>query len=174
MENVLPTSLTHLIFGNYFNQNITKNVLPNNLTHLTFGDNFNKVIKKDVLPTSLTHLVFSANYCQTIEEFPPNLTYFIDGYRNLHEIPTTLKVFGFPYFSSIKDNLPNNIERIIIFFNYNNNDNDKNKITNIPSTVKEISIYEPFGCKDDAEKFIEKIPFDCIITYFDTFETYFI
>ena len=39
MVNVLPHNLTHLTFGEEFNQPLVIDVLPHNLTHLTFGRN---------------------------------------------------------------------------------------------------------------------------------------
>ena len=43
-EEVLPQSLTHLIFDHYsnFNQKLKEGVLPQKLTHLTFGWDFNQ------------------------------------------------------------------------------------------------------------------------------------
>ena len=39
INNALTDSLTHLTFGNYYNQPI--NYLPDNLTHLTLGRSYN-------------------------------------------------------------------------------------------------------------------------------------
>jgi hypothetical protein len=48
--------LTHLTFGDTFNQPIEKDVLPDSLTHLVFGRNFNQIIKNDVLLKSLKYI----------------------------------------------------------------------------------------------------------------------
>jgi hypothetical protein len=50
----LPKSLTHLTFGNDFNQEVSQ--LHKLLTHLTFGYDFNQDVSD--LPKSLTHLTF--------------------------------------------------------------------------------------------------------------------
>ena len=63
-------NIYNLKFGDDFlhAQKIEKDVLPNSLTHLTFGNSFNQVIEKDVvmekdvLPNSLTHLVLPNSY----------------------------------------------------------------------------------------------------------------
>jgi len=41
VDNVLPSSITHLIFGYNFNQEIQSNILPLSLTHLTFSTSYN-------------------------------------------------------------------------------------------------------------------------------------
>ena len=69
-KDVLPNSLAHLTFGFNYNQKIEKNVLPNLLTHLTFGFKYNQKIEKDVLPNSLTHLTIGLCYNQIIQ---PNI-----------------------------------------------------------------------------------------------------
>ena len=52
-----PPSLTHLYFGDSFNERIKKNVLPPSLTHLYFGKSFNRKFNCVYLP-NLTHLYF--------------------------------------------------------------------------------------------------------------------
>ena len=51
-----PKCLTHLTFGDDFNQDI-KDCIPISVTHLTFGYYFNQNIK-DCIPISVTHLTF--------------------------------------------------------------------------------------------------------------------
>jgi hypothetical protein len=55
----LPTTLTHITFGENFNQPVT-HLLPPSLTHLTFGNMFNSAA--NYLPDKLTHLTFGAMY----------------------------------------------------------------------------------------------------------------
>jgi hypothetical protein len=46
----MPNSITHLTFGEKFNQKILPGTLPNSITHLTFGYWFNQEILPDILP----------------------------------------------------------------------------------------------------------------------------
>jgi len=57
----LPESLTHLIFGRYFNQVLSVGTLPFSLTRLEFGKHFNQPLWDQVLPPSLTCLKFTKN-----------------------------------------------------------------------------------------------------------------
>jgi hypothetical protein len=133
-ENVLPTSLIHLTFGYYFNQEIKENVLPKSLTHLNFDHYFNQEIKENVLPTNLTHLTFRGCFNKKIS------------------IPKSLIELLFSNNCPIKDNIPDFIENIVIFFH-----NDE-KITNLPSSIKRIKINNM-----SKIELIEKIPFGCIV-----------
>lgn len=89
IEGCLPTTLTHVYFGEYFNQKIDdlpKSVkfvalgiyfsgpidgLPN-LTHLMLTSRFIDVTAT-TLPQTLTHLKFSEIFNQPIAHYPPNL-----------------------------------------------------------------------------------------------------
>ena len=76
-ENVLPDSLSHITFNGYFNKKIKENVLPNSLKYIDLGCHYNLEIKKNVLPNSLTHLIFSTRFDQEIKEsvLPNSLIY---------------------------------------------------------------------------------------------------
>ena len=52
---LLPTTITHLTFGYYFDQPLDD--LPNSITHLTLGDCFNE--KLDHLPDSVKYPIFT-------------------------------------------------------------------------------------------------------------------
>lgn len=78
----LPNSLTHLTFGNEFNQNISYIQFPENLTHLTFGNEFNQRITNVRFPENLTHLTFGKYFNQPITTnvtFPSTLTHLTFG-----------------------------------------------------------------------------------------------
>lgn len=64
-----PTKITHLIFGEEFNQSV--NFLPSTLTHLFFGSNFNKSV--DRLPNSVIVISFGTNFNKTINNLPTKL-----------------------------------------------------------------------------------------------------
>ena len=62
-ENVLPTSLTHLIFSFNFDKPLGNSLRRlENLTNLAFGCKFNKSIEIGELPINLTHLILGKNY----------------------------------------------------------------------------------------------------------------
>jgi hypothetical protein len=62
-ENVLPISLTHLIFSFKFNKPLGNSLNRlENLTHLAFGCKFNKPIGLGELPPNLIHLKLGVNY----------------------------------------------------------------------------------------------------------------
>jgi hypothetical protein len=73
----LPSTLTHLTFGKYFDQKV--NNLPKTLTHLTFGEHFNQKVNN--LPKTLTHLTFDNNskFDKEVNELPLTLTNIIFG-----------------------------------------------------------------------------------------------
>jgi Leucine-rich repeat (LRR) protein len=148
-ENILPKSLTHLTFGFSYNKEIKKNVLPEGLTHLTFGALYSQEIKENVLPTSLTHLILGSYYNEKII-LPPYLIHLTLGYYFNKSIilPQSLRELGFYKKCHIKDNIPDFVEKIIICCSRSG------KITNIPSTIKEIIINNSLGIE-----LIEKIPF---------------
>jgi hypothetical protein len=54
----LPSSITHLTFGKFFNQEVNK--LPSSITHLTFGDEFSQKVEK--LPKELKKIKCSKIY----------------------------------------------------------------------------------------------------------------
>jgi hypothetical protein len=67
MIDNLPSSLTHLTLGLYFNQMI--NNLPSSLTHLTLGGYFNHIIKKIPKNIKKIYVVDGEQYEQIPEEY---------------------------------------------------------------------------------------------------------
>jgi hypothetical protein len=63
---------------------------------------------------------------------------------------------GFCCVSDIKNNIPDFIEKVFIYFF--EDDSDNKKITNLPITIKEIIV----NLKKKIH-FIEKVPYGCII-----------
>jgi hypothetical protein len=149
----LPNNLTHLTFGEDFNQSVDK--LPNNLTHLTFGNRFNQ--KVDSLPNNLTHLTFGYSFNQLVNSLPNNLTKLTFGWKFnqlVNSLPSSLIEIGFWSHSKIKNNIPNSIEFLNIFFWLDDKYNQL--IENIPSNVKEIKINHR-----NKAYYLKKIPFGC-------------
>lgn len=84
-----PPYLTHLSFGDSFNQNVDS--LPPQLIYLKFGNNFNQAI--DHLPPHLLHLILGTKFDQTVDNLPSSLTH--------------LEISGI--FNNLIDNLPNSL-----------------------------------------------------------------
>lgn len=163
-QNVLPKTLTHLTFGTYFNQKIQQNILPPNLTFLKFICKYNQKFEKDVLPSSLTYLIINWQYNKKIKEnvLPQNLIHlrFDSIYNKQIVIPSSLKELGFYCNCNIKNNIPESVEIIFIYFY--SDDTLNHTITNIPITVKEIKINIA-----NKKHFIIKKPFGCVIKDMD-------
>ena len=73
----IPLTVTHLTFGDRFNQYIN-GCIPKSVTHLTFGFDYNKSLF-NCIPSSVTHLTFQDNFIN----------------RNRTNIPTTVKHLKF-------------------------------------------------------------------------------
>lgn len=143
----LPNELTHLYFGDDFDEKIE---YPDTLTHLRFGEKFNQPI---TLPGNLTHLIFSQsnNYCHVlvlhdkithlkvnfpISKLPKKLLYF-SGHigPNMH-FPNTLIFLCVRYSENyMYDNLPNNLESLVIRGDINNS-----ALDNLPNSLKRLFI----------------------------------
>lgn len=172
----LPDSITKIIFGRYFNQKV--NNLPKNLIYLTFGAHFDQNV--DNLPTGLLHLSLGRHFNQTVDELPKKLSYlkFGDKFnqnidklpgslksltlgfefnKTTDKLPNSLRQLGFYSYKSLKNNIPNFIEIIDIYFCGNEKYNES--INNIPSNIKTVRI-------NDKKRidFIKKLPFGCILT----------
>ena len=65
INGCIPNSVTHVTFGDYFDQPI-EDCIPNSVTHLTFGFDFNQPIN-GCIPDSVTHLTFGFYFDQPIK-----------------------------------------------------------------------------------------------------------
>ena len=81
VKDMLPSGLTELQFGNYYNQDIKVGVLPDSLLCLFLGGAFNKPVAAGVLPRGLTHLEFGGGFNQslTVGMLPCTLTHLRFG-----------------------------------------------------------------------------------------------
>src|SRR5205814_5864819 len=79
IKSILPDKLTHLKFGDAWNQDLEPGMLPRGIVHLEFGSifcvweceyysQFNRLIKKDVLPDTLTLLRFGHKFNQPLDK----------------------------------------------------------------------------------------------------------
>ena len=154
------TKLTHLVFGEEFNQSV--NYLPPSLTHLFFGYSFNKSV--DALPNKLLFISFGNQFNKTIDNLPHGITEIEFGYN----------------FSQSIDKLSYKVETIIFkrkeFAKNNLNDTDKIKLYNIkinklPSNLKKIYLpnYYDFNDiynKDNENKFTCFKGFEQYVEYY--------
>ena len=122
-------------FGDEFNKSV--NYLPQNLTNLTFGFYFDQSV--DNLPKNLTHLFFGNRFNQSIVKLSKSLVHL-----------------GFYSNNNLKNNIPNNIEYLTIYFDPRNKINDL--IENIPCGIREINVMLP-----EHISYLKKIPFGCRI-----------
>lgn len=100
--------VTHLIFGNNFNQSVDN--LPHSVTYLQFGIDFNQPV--DNLPASLKKLLFDHYFNHPVDKLPPLLTHLILGDRfnkDVNKLPPQLKYLIFRMSDSNKKNLKNHI-----------------------------------------------------------------
>ena len=170
----LPFELTHLIFGEHFNQCV--DYLPEKLKIVTFGKNFNQIV--DSLPNSITHLTFGETFNQKIDLLPTNLTHLILGYefnREVEFLPNSVThlIFGFSFKSNLR--LPQNICYLELGFKFNKgiiygletSENLKeiklfycsNIIKNIPCFIETLHIcYEDIKPKNNKSYDISNIP----------------
>jgi len=145
------TKITHLIFGEEFNQSV--NYLPNTLTHLYFGNKFNKSV--DNLPNFLVFVSFGNNFNKTINNLPIGIIGIKFGYdftQSINKLPFTIETIKFSNklidhelttYSTKINKLPVNFKKIYL----------KNLETYIPiKNIKNKIFYLNF---EEYEKFIE-------------------
>ncbi len=115
----LPREITHLTFGDFFNQPVDN--LPKSITHLTFGIMFNQSVYN--LPDSITKLTFGHKFNQPVDNLPKSITQLTFGYYfnqpvdNLSDSITQL-TFGGEFNKNI-NNLPKGLIRLIFGFAFN-------------------------------------------------------
>ena len=90
LQNIFKT-ITHLKFGETFNEKVDIHNLPPFLTHITFGSEFNQQV--DNLPNSLTHVAFGHCFNQPIDNLPNFLTHVSFGHyfnQSIHNLPISV------------------------------------------------------------------------------------
>ncbi len=119
LDSHINNNITHLIFTNSFNSPLTSPALSPSLTHLIFGTSFNQEVDHllpptlkylklshafsytiDHLPASLTHLIIGRLFNKCIDHLPPLLTHLImDSYCSFNypipSLPPSLEVLQF-------------------------------------------------------------------------------
>lgn len=66
----ISSNVTHLQFGNFFNQPLGKKI-PSTVKHIRFGINFDQPVIGSI-PNSVTHLIFGYSFNQPIENAIPS------------------------------------------------------------------------------------------------------
>ena len=87
-----PKSITKLTFDYFFNDYVRN--IPNTVTHLKFGDHFNQILNEGDIPYSVTHLKFGLYFNQKINDaIPKNVKYLKFGSyfnRSIHDLPHSI------------------------------------------------------------------------------------
>ena len=133
--------ITHLTFGEEFNQPVKVDNLPKTVTHLTFGDWYDQPV--DNLPVGVTHLTFGGLFEHPLNELPKTVTHLTFGkwfdqpVDNLHvgvthltfgdffkkpvnQLPHTVTHITFGrYFNQPVDNLPVGVTHLTFGFKFN-------------------------------------------------------
>eukprot|EP01112_Ceratiomyxa_fruticulosa_P015098 TRINITY_DN43_c1_g2_i3.p1 TRINITY_DN43_c1_g2~~TRINITY_DN43_c1_g2_i3.p1 ORF type:complete len:447 (+),score=61.89 TRINITY_DN43_c1_g2_i3:169-1509(+) len=99
----LPSSISYLHFGTYYNQPLhfddNTSILPDGLTHLTLSKKFNKQITQK-LPSNLKHLRFGGEYVQPLN-LEDNTSILPEGLTHLY--------FGFWFSYPVEGLLPQSL-----------------------------------------------------------------
>ena len=90
-------SLTHLTFGNSFNQPIEHMKFPDSIETLVFGDSFNQPINKVRWPIGLKKLLFGSSFNQQTNTVPSNVAIYS------HYGPNDFVRQGYSHFEKIFD-----------------------------------------------------------------------
>ena len=104
--------ITHLIFGNNFNQRVDN--LPDSITHIEFGWHFNQMV--DNLPDSTIYLKFGVYFNQSVENLSKTLKDLTFGYffnQPVNNLPNSITHLRFGWtFNQQIDNLPGSITHL--------------------------------------------------------------
>ncbi len=106
-ENFFPSTLKKLNFGNSYDIELKPNILPIELEEIIFGNKFNKPISKNTFPQKLKILRFGWAFNHKLSKI-----LFPTGLKELH--------LGGIYNYNISYELPDNLERLYLSNNYNN------------------------------------------------------
>ena len=147
-----PSNLTHLIFGEYFNQEV--NNLPKSLTHLTIKSYFNQ--KVDNLPKSLTYLVLGGDFNQKVDNLPESLIYLTFGFKFNQEVnylPKNLTHLTFGNnFNQLVNNLPTSLTHLIFGERFNQ------PIDNLPNSVTHLEFQHNMFLLSNFNRPLDNLP----------------
>jgi len=142
IQGIIPPSVIHLAFGCYFNRPI-QNSIPPSVTHLIFRDNFNQPIKSNI-PLSVTHLTLP-NLYESTDSIPTSVTHLTFGWnfnksiKGKIPLSVTHLVFGFAFNQPIKNNIPESVTHLTFDYGFDQS------INGVPETVKEIILHKNYN-----------------------------
>lgn len=148
--NSIPNSVKYLNLGSY-NDTLT-NILPSNLIHLELGDKFNQRIEVNILPQSLKYLKFGSNYGKQLLNgvLPNNLETLIFHHNHGYiypflegQLPNSLKHLEFPNYIRLMDNIV--LPKNITFLKFGEKFKGGIKEGDIPKSVKTLIFGRKFN-----------------------------
>lgn len=136
----IPLSVTHLHFGNHFNQPLKPGDIPNSVTHLYLGHHFNQPLKAGDIPASVTHLRFGHMFNCFFDHVPESVTHLTFGHRfnYFYAIPSSVThlTFGHNFNQPIDGKIPKHVTHLKF-------GKDFNQLLNgcIPESVKHLHVF---------------------------------
>ncbi|CAJ1360496.1 unnamed protein product [Effrenium voratum] len=137
----LPVGLSHLTFGDAFNQSLEGVMLPR-LQSLTFGSSFNQPLQGVRFPETLQSLTFGLSYDQAMEgvTLPPSLQSLTFGFRfnrsiQNFRVPMHLKSLTFGWSFD-----PESLQRLHLGGGYR----QRTEILTLPAGLKSLTLDRPF------------------------------
>jgi len=130
IDVLVDTNITHIIFGNKFNQSVDN--LPWTMEYLGFGYEFNQTL--DNLPGSMKKIMFTANsnFNHPLDCLPSCLEYLIlpGNYKcRIDNLPNSLKHLELDYsYQNSLNNLPKSLEKFVFYSSLTSTDLRGNKI----------------------------------------------
>lgn len=125
--DVYPQKLRRLTFNNMFNEYISKK-LPSSITHLTFGYWFNRPIYE--LPISIKYLKFGSKFNQPIFQLPKSVKHIQFGYefnQSLKNLPVSITHLTVGWLFDKFMDIPSSISHLTV--------DDHNINYRIPNTI---------------------------------------
>jgi len=154
----VPSHITHLTFGDWYDGRIPANSLPDSITHLSCGWSFNQPITAERLPRRLTHLTLSTYFNQPITSatFPESVTHLSFGLTFNQPLtpgclPTALLdlTFGAYFTHPLPENvLPQSLQLLMLGYNYPH----RIRKAAVPESVKFIDFRTGYITKTQARE----------------------
>lgn len=150
----IPTSVTHMTFGQYFNQPLDN--IPNSVTHLTLGSSFNQPLENSI-PASVQHLTFGYWFNQPLGmSLPTSLTHLIFGCHFNQPLGSNIPAsvihleFGYFFNQPLEGCIPIGLEYLAFGYGFR-----QPLGTSIPLTIKELHLYS--GYQHDVSRYAHAI-----------------
>ncbi|KAN0055462.1 hypothetical protein ACTA71_008574 [Dictyostelium dimigraforme] len=142
-QGYIPDTVTHIVFGSFYNKQIQLNTIPHGVKFLQFGYSFDQPLIPGSLPETLQQLTFGDMFNRPIEEntIPSSVIKLVYGENfyqelNSNSVPSSIKLLKLgSYSKQIKDLKKGCVaqDKIISL---------KIKGQKLPSSIEQLS----FGC----------------------------